>query len=216
MIEIKGLSYKYPKGKFEIKDINLKIEKGYITALVGANGCGKTTLMESIYRYCINCSGDVFWDDVKITEKNIVDYHYSVAYVGADAAFTRLFLRDNTTILSALYPKFDKKYYDELIKMLDMEKHEFSRFYNISKGEKMKYSICFALATLPDYIIMDEPFANLDPVVKIDILEIIQRHMEKYGSGFFISTHLINEIEDVVDYVVTMKDGCIASVNEAC
>ena len=83
------------------------------------------------------------------------------------------------------------------------------KFGLLSTGEKAKVETAFLLARTPKFIILDEPLANIDPVFKTDILQILQRSVADNGTGVLISTHLLDEISEMVDYIYVMKNGQI-------
>ena len=214
MIEIKNMEYRYGTGvkksvKFEVKDASLKLEKGYISCLLGKNGAGKTTLFSLIYGMLKPRHGEILWDGNPVTKKNLADYRQNVAYVGETWCLAGLTVDHNIEMLSGLYPSFDKTYFDSLMKLAGIDRVRDSLFGSLSKGEKVKVEIAFALARRPKYIILDEPLANIDPVFKIDILDLLQKGVSDNEIGVLLSTHLLDEISDMVDYINVMEDGRI-------
>ena len=208
MIKVENLGYKYPGliNCFEIKNVSFELKKGYITLLVGKNGSGKTTLMKNLYGILTKKNGKIFYKDKEVTYKTMSEYHRDVAYIDEDVFYDRYTVRENAEVFGKLYSDFDFDNFERLMK--DYNLNCFNKFYNtLSKGERMKTVICFVLSRKPKYVIMDEPFANLDAVVKRDITEFIMEMIGKDETGFFISTHLIDEIEDFVDYVMIIENG---------
>lgn len=207
MIKVRNLNYKYKKDKFELKNINLDINKGYITVLVGNNGCGKTTLMRNIYGSLLPNNGEVLLDDEKIGYANLAEYHKKVSFVGKDIFAGYYTIVDNVNLLKTLYDKFDEQMFYDLIKELDLANRIDSKYSILSRGQKMKAEIAFALSIKPEFIILDEPFAGLDEISKQDIIEVLQVIISEENIGVFVSTHILDEIEDIADYVIFMKDG---------
>ena len=108
--------------------------------------------------------------------------------------------------LSVLYPEFDRKLYGSLLKKLDFNEPD-TLYFRLSTGQQMKVQLCFQLARRPKYIILDEPLANLDVVAKRDIIEVLQQGIKEWDMGVMLSTHLLDEISDVFDYIAVMEEG---------
>ena len=214
MIEVNNISFKYgmkPAGgkKFEVRDASLKLEQGYISCLLGNNGAGKTTLLNLIYGMLKPRSGEVVWNGNKLTGRNMADFRQETAYIGEKWCADGLTVGRNTELLSNLYPAFDRDYYDEIMKLAGMDRVRDTFFGKLSKGEKVKVEIAFALARKPKFIILDEPLANVDPVFKIDILELLQNSVKDNETGVLLSTHLLDEISEMVDFINVMENGKI-------
>ena len=216
MIEIKDMEFRYgsvtkKEKKFEVKDASLKLEKGYISCLLGKNGAGKTTLLSLMYGMLKPKKGELLWDGKPVTKNNLTEYRQNVAYIGENWCLQGLTVDHNIEMLSGLYPSFDKTYFDSLMKLAGADRVRESLFGKLSKGEKVKVEIAFALARRPKYVILDEPLANIDPVFKIDILDILQKGVSDNEIGILLSTHLLDEISDMVDYINVMEDGRITT-----
>ncbi len=216
MIEIKDMEFRYgsvtkKEKKFEVKDASLKLEKGYISCLLGKNGAGKTTLLSLMYGMLKPKKGELLWDGKPVTKNNLTEYRQNVAYIGENWCLQGLTVDHNIEMLSGFYPSFDKTYFDSLMKLAGADRVRESLFGKLSKGEKFKVEIAFALARRPKYVILDEPLANIDPVFKIDILDILQKGVSDNEIGILLSTHLLDEISDMVDYINVMEDGRITT-----
>ena len=208
MIKVENLGYKYPGliNCFEIKNVSFELREGYITLLVGKNGSGKTTLMKNLYGILSKNSGKIIYKDKEITYENMSDYHRDVAYIDENIFYDKYTVRENAEVFGKLYKSFEFGVFEEMMKKYNI--NCLDKYYKVlSKGERMKAVICFVLSRKPKYVIMDEPFANLDIVVKREITEFIMEMIGKDETGFFISTHLIDEIEDFVDYVMVIENG---------
>ena len=88
------------------------------------------------------------------------------------------------------------------------------RYGELSTGQKMQVQIAFHLARNPRLLLMDEPMANLDPVVKTDLWDLLSHQCRDEDMGMIISTHLVEEINDITDYIAVLKDGYIAAYGE--
>lgn len=213
MIDVKNLSYKEMKSKekFSLNNISFKLEDGYIMSLLGKNGSGKTTLLNLIYGMIKSDSGEVLWDGNVINRDNYYEFKTEVAYVGGEQwCFSSLSVNENVELLKYLYADFDIKLYEEYLKYFDLKGSDGRKEYSeLSTGQMMLFQIAFALARKPKLLIMDEPMANLDPVVKVDIMELLQKKVEKENMSIIISTHLVEDISDMTDYIGIIDNGSL-------
>lgn len=213
MIEVNGVSFSY-KGKKvkQIEDIDLKVETGYMTCLIGHNGSGKTTLMKLIYGCLVPAKGNILWEKRKLTYKELYKYRNEVAFVTNDAPWVSGKYSDTIDYYETIYPDFKREEFAGLIKRFGVaeEKLKLARSImkgGLSSGEEMILKIAAAFARHPKYMILDEPFANLDPVAKIAVTDLLHERILKNEMGALVSTHLLDEITDVVDYVAVIEKG---------
>ncbi|MCR5120180.1 MAG: ABC transporter ATP-binding protein [Lachnospiraceae bacterium] len=212
MIEAKNISFKYKRSdKFSIDDISFSVEEGMISCLLGKNGCGKTTILKLLYGMLTPKSGSVYYKSEKICARTLPAYHEEVAFTGHCWCDTDLTLEHNVEFLSLLYPDFDHDYYDKLMKKAGIEDKSDKTYANLSAGEKVKAEIAFALARRPKILLMDEPLANLDPVFKMDVIELLQDEVATGGLGILLSTHLLDEINDITDRIYLLDKGRLVS-----
>ncbi|MBE5959456.1 MAG: ABC transporter ATP-binding protein [Lachnospiraceae bacterium] len=211
MIQLNNVSYSYKKKGFGIHNINLKLEEGYFTTLLGKNGAGKTTLLKNIYMLYKAKEGDVIWGGNKVDLNNLHLFRKDVAIIDDGFKFsTSLTLEENVDFFGMLYESFDRSLFDSYIKQFDLDVDLKNNYFDkLSKGEKVKFQLAFVLARNPKYLIMDEPFANLDPVVKTDLIDIIHRKVMEDGMGVLMSTHLVEDVTDITDFIVVMDNGSI-------
>ena len=198
---------KAKKEDFELQDVSLTLEPGYVSCLLGKNGAGKTTLLNLLYGMRKPESGEILWKDQPLNDKTLTDFRQEVAYVGEVWCAESMTVANNIEMLSVLYPTFDRTYFDSLMKLAGVEGCLDKPFSALSTGERVKVEISFMLARRPKLILLDEPLANIDPVFKVDILELLQRGVAENETGVLISTHLIDEISDMVDYVNVLENG---------
>ncbi|MCR5149314.1 MAG: ABC transporter ATP-binding protein [Eubacterium sp.] len=220
MLQAENIKFRYKSGKFEVMDISLNIEEGYIYCLLGENGCGKTTTMKLLYGMLTPDKGKVSWNGKTVTEdgriknKILAEYHREVAFTGTEWCAEGVSVKANVDILSKLYPSFDMNYFESLIKKAGLSGEMDKKYAALSRGQKVKIEIAFNLAKKPKLMILDEPLANLDPVYKVDILEILQNAVAEDNLSIIISTHLLDEITDMVDYIIFMKNGEITDFGD--
>lgn len=215
MIECNKLQfeYKHGAGDFALNDVSFEIQPGYFTCLLGHNGAGKTTLLKLLYGMLTPGGGEITLDGKAITSDNLDEYHQRAAYVGEEWCIPFLSGKDNVDTLSVLYPEFDWKLYGSLLKKLDFNEVD-TLYFRLSSGQKLKLQLCFQLARRPKYVILDEPLANLDVVAKQDIIEVLQQGINEWNMGVLMSTHLLDEISDVVDYIAVLEEGRLAEYGD--
>lgn len=210
MLEARNLSYGYGgigKEAFWLRDVSLKLETGYISCLLGKNGAGKTTLLNLLYGMRKPKGGEILWNGERLTERWFPEFRREVAYAGEAWCAESMTVEQNLEMLSILYPSFDRKYFDDLMKLAGTDGVLDKEYAVLSTGERIKTELAFLMARRPKLMLLDEPLANIDPVFKVDVLELLQKCVAENETGILISTHLIDEISDVVDYVNVLEDG---------
>lgn len=115
---------------------------------------------------------------------------------------------ENINLLKQLYSRWDQKRFEEILEMMEFTKEEYmTKLEELSTGKQMQFQLAFALARHPKLLLLDEPMANLDPVVKTDLWELLIRTIEKENISIIISTHLVEEVNDITDYVGVIDNG---------
>lgn len=218
MLTVENLGHKYGKRRFALRNISFSLEQGYLCCLVGANGAGKTTLLKTIYGVLCPSAGRVLYQGEQVTRANakgkeyykgLCRYHKEVAFVGGDEwCFPNATMQENVETLKTFYENFDEGEYGRLLEVFGLKKVAREKTYpELSRGQQMLFQIAFAMARHPRLLLMDEPFANLDPVVKVDLVQLFQEKMKDEDISILLSTHLVDDISDMVDYVGLMKEG---------
>ena len=127
---------------------------------------------------------------------------------GDDWCFPNETMQKNVQTLKTLYESFDEEEYGRLMEIFGLKKATLEKTCpELSQGQKMLFQIAFALARHPKLLLLDEPFANLDPVVKVDLVQLFQERIKDEGISIIVSTHLVDDVSDMVDYVGLMKEG---------
>lgn len=198
-IEIKNLNKKYKN--FELKDISFNVEKGSIMGLIGENGAGKTTILKSILSIT-NYDGEilVFGEELNINSKQKIN-------AVLDEIFMSEYLNpyEIEKVLSGIYKNWDSKYYFELLDQFKIDKKKDMK--DFSKGMKVKLKIASALSSRPKLLILDEPTAGLDPVMRDEILNILLEFVEDEENSVLISSHITKDIEKIADSISFVENG---------
>jgi len=200
-------------GRQVVNSVNMKIENGSVIGLLGPNGAGKTTTFYMTVGMIKPDKGHVFLDDEDITSYPMyLRARKGVGYLPQETSvFKKLTVKQNVmAILETL--SISKSMQEERAAILLDElgiKHLNNQKANLlSGGERRRLEITRALATNPSFILLDEPFAGIDPLAVIDIKNIIE-HLKKRGIGILISDHNVRETLEVCDEAYILNDGKI-------
>ena len=202
-IEIKNLTKLYGKDSIALYDVNLTLPQGKIVGLLGPNGAGKTTLIKILTGIIKNYSGEVYVNDYKVgveTKKHIaylpdiefIDPSWNVSYA---ISYYQDFFND-----------FDKDKALHLMEKLDIPLNK--KFKALSKGTREKVQLILTLSRQSDIYIFDEPIAGVDPAARDLIFDLILQNYNK-AATIIISTHLIADVERILDQFVFIKKGKI-------
>lgn len=205
ILEIKNLNKKYKN--FNIDNMSLNLPKGFIMGLIGENGAGKTTLLKLIMNLVKKDSGNIEifgMDNLKFERqiKERIGFVYDQCYY-----YEHMTLEENGKMISKMYRKWDEKIFKKYLSIFSLNNKQ--KLKELSKGMKMKFSMCLALSHGAELIIMDEPTAGLDPIVRVQVLEELQKLMEDENIGIIISSHITEDLEKIADYITFIKDGKI-------
>lgn len=190
---------------FQLKDINLELEPGYIMGLIGVNGTGKTTLINTILNLYKKDSGNVFVDGYSM-ETNEREAKDRIGFVLDKNMFEEnLSVLKNGKLFGALYSRFDEELFRIFCEKFDVPLNQ--KLGNLSTGYKMRFQLAFALSHDATLFIMDEPAAGLDPLFRKEMMGYLQDIVEDGTRSVLLSTHLTEDLDQVGDYVALMKDG---------
>ena len=205
MIEIKELQKKF--GKFEVlKNINLSCKKGECIALIGPNGCGKTTLIKSVLGMVLPDSGTIHFNGNSVLGEYL--YREKIGYMPQIGRYP-----DNMTIgqIIEMIKKIRNSSDDldeDLLHAFELEKMFDKQMRTLSGGTTQKVSAVLAFLFNPDVLILDEPTAGLDPLAAEVLKEKIIKEKEK-GKLILITSHLLSELDDLISEIIFMQDGKI-------
>lgn len=200
MIEIKNLSLKYG-GREVLKDLNLNIDTGKIIGLVGENGTGKSTLMKVLTGLERNYKGEVTIDGNKPGGMTNALISYQPDHLAFDDSMTII---DIGNIYEKFYEDFDAERYYKLIDSFSIARN--LKIKECSKGMKDKVQIAASLSRRTKIYLLDEPMTGIDPKARFEMLNTIIENFNP-DATLLISTHLISEIEKILDEVIMISDG---------
>ena len=209
-IEAKNLVKKF-KDHTAVNRVSLRVEKGEIVGLLGPNGAGKTTSFYMIVGLDKPTSGEVYMSDVNITNMPIYERAtLGIGYLPQESSiFRKLTVEENimaileTTKLSKTEQKVK---YEELLEEFHIGHVRSRKGAALSGGERRRVEIARCLALEPQFILLDEPFAGVDPLAVADIQEIIQ-YLRQRGMGILITDHNVRETLQIVDRAYILNQG---------
>jgi len=209
LIEIKGLS-KMIEDKYVLKEINLKVSKGSIFGLIGPNGAGKSTLIRCLTGIYGLEEGEILYEGQSVYEN--IDVKNKIGYVADENNFFSTFrLIDIINYYKLAYKNFDEERFKELNKEFKMNTKK--RFFQLSKGNKMKFAIMMAMCIHPEYLILDEPTSGIDPIFKRKFVEILLSEVAEKGTTVIISSHNLSNVERICDTVAILNNGKVTAVS---
>ncbi len=203
LLEVKNLSKHYKS--FDLENINFTLPKGYIMGYVGQNGAGKSTTLNLIANICKYQEGEVYINGITCKE-DAVAYKQCIGYVGDEFYFPDNFsVRNIRGVLGKFYPTFSKERFDGFLKKWELP--EKKKIKDFSRGMKVKLMFASVLSRDTKLLILDEATNGLDPVVRAEILELLQEYIADGERSVLFSTHILNDLEQIADYIYFIHNG---------
>ncbi|WP_276356992.1 ABC transporter ATP-binding protein [Cohnella caldifontis] len=204
-LDVRNLNKKYEK--FQLKDVSLQLEKGYIMGFIGANGAGKTTTIKSILNMVHIDGGEVY-----VLGKNMADHELElkqgIGYaLGGIDFYTRSKVKTLTGVIKKFYAHWDDAAYSDYLRRFKLDENK--KIAELSIGMKVKYSLALALSHGAKLLILDEPTSGLDPVARDDLLEIFQQLVSDGEISILFSTHITSDLEKCADFITFIENGQI-------
>lgn len=203
ILEIKNLGKNFDD--FSLNEVSFSLDSGYIMGLIGPNGAGKSTTIKLIMNLIKRDRGEikVFGLDNLKQEKEIKN---RIGFVYDENVFyEELTVNEMKMIIAPFYRNWDEIAFKNYLKEFNLPPKK--KIKDLSKGMKMKFSLAIALSHQADLLIMDEPTAGLDPLVRSELLEILSFLIQDENKGVVFSTHITSDLDKIADYITLINDG---------
>lgn len=214
MIEFKNIKKSY-KSKIILENFNLSIDDGKLVVLIGASGCGKTTLLKMINRLISITEGEILINGKDINKMDPIKLRRGIGYVIQQTGlFPHMTVKENIEIIPRLMKisegKIEKKTI-ELLNMVGLDPNEYLYRYpaELSGGQQQRVGVARAFATDAEIILMDEPFSALDPITRTELQEQLFNIQKEYNKTIVFVTHDMDEAINIADMICILKDGKI-------
>ena len=196
-----------------LRDVSMYVRAGEVVGLLGPNGAGKTTAFYIITGLIKTDSGTISLNNMNLTQVPIYDRaKVGIGYLPQEASIFRgLSVEDNIlAIMELTEPDATKALQktDALLKEFSIEHLRKTRSTALSGGERRRLEIARALASNPKFLLLDEPFAGVDPIAVKDIRQLV-KHLTKRGLGILVTDHNVRETLDIIDRAYILYEGSI-------
>lgn len=203
LLEVRNLSKHYKN--FSLENINFVLPKGYIMGYVGQNGAGKSTTLNMITNICKCSEGEIYVDGITC-EEDAVRYKETIGYIGDEFYYPPEFTVKNVRgILRGYYPTFSEDRFNEMLQRWKLS--EKMKVKDFSRGMKVKLMFASVLARDTKLLVLDEATNGLDPVVRLEMLKLLQEYIADGEKSVIFSTHILSDMEQIADYIYFIHDG---------
>ena len=202
MIDCNNVSKRFTS--FSLKNITFNLPAGYICGLIGENGSGKTTLINIL-------SGLYSYDgEVRISGRDYCNHEYDIkqdigVVVHGDIFEAKESLISNANYFGRFYKKYSKNLLENYLERFNL--NDKKKYKELSKGEKLKFALAFALAHEPLLLLLDEPGANFDIEFRKEFNSLLREFIIDGTRSVILSTHIISDVETFADYILFLKNG---------
>lgn len=214
MIEFKNIKKSY-KSKTILENFNLNIDSGKLVVLIGASGCGKTTLLKMINRLISITEGEILINGKNINNMDPIELRRGIGYVIQQTGlFPHMTVKENVEIIPKLMKKSESEIEQktiELLNMVGLNPKEYLYRYpaELSGGQQQRVGVARAFAADAEIILMDEPFSALDPITRTELQEQLFNIQKEYNKTIVFVTHDMDEAINIADMICILKDGKI-------
>jgi ABC-2 type transport system ATP-binding protein len=205
-LEASNLGERYGK-HWALRNCNLQVPMGSVTGLIGLNGAGKTTLMHLAMGLIASSEGNISVLGLS-PDKQLADLLPRVGFVPQERVFYKGFsVRDMLTLGKKLNPRWDADLAEQLASRLHLPLRQ--KTGKLSGGQRDMLAVIMALAKNAELLLLDEPFASLDPLARRECLKMIMETVEAKGTTVLLSSHIVSDLEQVCDYMVILSSACV-------
>lgn len=197
-----------------IGPIQLSIPQGYIVALVGPNGSGKSTLLNMMIQTVFPDEGELTWFGESHSKELPIEVRKQMAFVPEQLSVEEQHMTADqaATFRASWYDSWDGYFFDELMSRFDVPRGV--KLRKMSKGERRKFEIAAALAPRPKLLLLDEPSSGLDPFAWKQMIDQLHKLMKSIDTTIILSTHVVDEIRRLADYVILIHHGKLLGMVE--
>lgn len=203
VLEITNLSKKYKD--FSLKGINITLEKGYIMGFIGPNGAGKSTTIKLIMNLIKKDSGEIKIFGLDNNSNDILIKERIGFVYDENHFYEELTVKEMKNVIRPFYSKWDDIIFNSYVKKFELPLNK--EIKHLSKGMKMKFSLAIALSHHAELLIMDEPTSGLDPLIRSELLDILQTLLQDENKSIFFSTHITSDLDKVADFITLINNG---------
>lgn len=203
ILEITNLKKNYKN--FSLKGINITLDRGYIMGFIGPNGSGKSTTIKLIMNLIKKDSGEIkiFGLD---NEQNDISIKERIGFVYDENHFyEELTVKEMKDVIRPFYSRWDEGVFNKYAKSFELPLKK--EIKHLSKGMKMKFSLAIALSHHAELLIMDEPTSGLDPLIRSELLDVLQSLLTDENKSIFFSTHITSDLDKIADFITLINNG---------
>ena len=214
-IEFRDVSLKTAEGRALLDHVNLSLEEGTTTAVLGRSGSGKTTLLRLVNRMIDPTDGTVFIRGKECEQLNVITLRRGIGYVIQETGlFPHFTVARNVGLVPELNGKrIDEAKTGELLAQVGLEAEKFAKRYphQLSGGQRQRVGLARALAAGPSILLMDEPFGALDPLTRAEMQDMLRDLLNRLKKTVLIVTHDLDEALYLASRIVLLEDGHVVT-----
>ena len=201
MLELQNVTKRYGK-KTVLDNVSIQFKKGEITCLLGLNGVGKSTTMKAIMRLVPISKGKILVDREPITQQNINKMAYIPDIPIHDLGWT---IPQNLSFAQVFYKNFNLEKAERMLKFFKVPTDK--KLKELSKGNLARFNIIVGMCQDAPYLLLDEPFSGIDVFTRQSFINLLKSEFLEDGQTVIITTHEIDEIQDIADHIVLLEEG---------
>ncbi len=206
LLTIKNLSKSFGR-KTILKNFNMTLEKRKVYGLLGKNGVGKTTLIRMIMGVIPKDSGEITYKGQKLKFRDSA-YKKEIGFIPEDSIFfSWMTIKELFNFNASFYPTWNKTRAADYLDRLSLDNKV--KIKHLSRGMKLKVGLIIALAAEPEFLILDDPTSGLDVPTRQDFLKDIIREILEGGTTILFSSHLVHELEGIIDKLGILRNGSL-------
>jgi len=204
LLRVTGLSKSFGRHRV-LDDLNMKLDPGRVYGLLGLNGEGKTTLIRILLGVIPADGGNIRYKDHPVSFRSAT-YKEEVGYIPEDPFFfSGMRVGELLDFNAAFYRRWDGRRAEDLLKRFSLDRK--ARIRTLSRGMKLRLEMAVGLAAKPELLVLDDPTSGLDVPTRYDFLQDIIRELADSGTTILFSTHLVHELERIVDHLFILHRG---------